>query len=46
MCVQQEELIGKSIYPRFQKRIFFPEIWSEEEQENWGRQWVLNALKK
>ena len=31
--------------PRFQKRIFFPILWSEEEQENWGRQWVLNALK-
>lgn len=31
--------------PRFQKRIFFPELWSEEEQENWGRQWVLQALK-
>ena len=36
----------KYLPPRFQKRIFFPEIWSEEEQENWGRQWVLNALKK
>lgn len=32
--------------PRFQKRIFFPELWSEEEQNNWGRQWVLNALKR
>ena len=31
--------------PRFQKRIFFPILWSEEEQNNWGRQWVLNALK-
>ena len=35
----------KYLPPRFQKRIFFPEFWSEEEQENWGRQWVLNALK-
>ena len=35
----------KYLPPRFQKRIFFPELWSEEEQENWGRQWVLNALK-
>ena len=32
--------------PRFQKRIFFPALWSEEEQQNWGRQWVLQALKK
>ncbi len=31
--------------PRFQKRIFFPVLWSEEEKNNWGRQWVLNALK-
>ena len=36
----------KYLPPRFQKRIFFPELWSEEEQENWGRQWVLNALKE
>lgn len=35
----------KYLPPRFQKRIFFPVLWSEEEQENWGRQWVLNALK-
>ena len=35
----------KYLPPRFQKRIFFPDLWSEEEQENWGRQWVLNALK-
>jgi len=35
----------KYLPPRFQKRIFFPELWSEEEQENWGKQWVLNALK-
>lgn len=26
--------------PRFQKRIFFPEYWSEEEIENWGKGWV------
>ncbi|MFI2741431.1 tryptophan 2,3-dioxygenase family protein [Zhouia sp. PK063] len=26
--------------PSFQKVIFFPEIWSEQEQENWGKQWV------
>lgn len=35
----------KYLPPRFQKRIFFPELWSEEEQNNWGRQWVLKALK-
>ena len=31
--------------PRFQKRIFFPLLWNEDEMENWGRKWVLNALK-
>ena len=31
--------------PRFQKRIFFPLLWDEDEMENWGRKWVLNALK-
>ncbi|MCU0442632.1 MAG: tryptophan 2,3-dioxygenase family protein [Bacteroidia bacterium] len=27
----------KYLPPRFQKRIFYPELWSEEEKENWGR---------
>ncbi len=26
--------------PSFQKTIFFPEIWTDEEKENWGKQWV------
>lgn len=26
--------------PRFQKRIFFNELWTAEEIENWGRSWV------
>lgn len=26
--------------PRFQKRIFFPDLWSEEEKEKWGKSWV------
>lgn len=26
--------------PSFQKIIFFPEIWSEEEIADWGKQWV------
>lgn len=30
----------KYLPPRFQKRIFFPEYWSEEELENWGKGWV------
>jgi tryptophan 2,3-dioxygenase len=27
----------KYLPPRFQKRIFYPELWTEEEKENWGR---------
>jgi tryptophan 2,3-dioxygenase len=34
----------KYLPPRFQKRIFFPELWSTEEQENWGRSWVEETL--
>lgn len=26
--------------PSFQKVIFFPELWTIDEQENWGKQWV------
>ena len=34
----------KYLPPRFQKRIFFPDLWTDEEKENWGRKWVLKAL--
>jgi tryptophan 2,3-dioxygenase len=30
----------KYLPPRFQKRIFFPSLWSEEEKDEWGRSWV------
>lgn len=30
----------KYLPPRFQKRIFYPELWTEEEIENWGKSWV------
>ncbi|MBC7696457.1 MAG: tryptophan 2,3-dioxygenase [Burkholderiales bacterium] len=30
----------KYLPPRFQKRIFYPEIWSEQEHEDWGKGWV------
>lgn len=36
----------KYLPPRFQKRIFFPELWTEEEINNWGRQWVVKALSE
>jgi tryptophan 2,3-dioxygenase len=34
----------KYLPPRFQKVIFFPELWSTEEKENWGKHWVLDQL--
>lgn len=36
----------KYLPPRFQKRIFYPELWSAEEIENWGKGWVEKALKE
>ncbi|MGW8123123.1 tryptophan 2,3-dioxygenase family protein [Roseivirga echinicomitans] len=30
----------KFLPPRFQKVIFFPELWSEEEKTEWGKHWV------
>lgn len=30
----------KYLPPKFQKRIFYPELWSEEEKGNWGKGWV------
>lgn len=39
----------KYLPPRFQKRIFYPTLWSEQELEEWGKPWVdkvLEDLKK
>jgi len=30
----------KYLPPRFQKRIFYPALWSEQEVEEWGKAWV------
>ncbi|MDN5203800.1 tryptophan 2,3-dioxygenase family protein [Fulvivirgaceae bacterium BMA10] len=30
----------KYLPPRFQKIMFYPELWSEEELKNWGKTWV------
>lgn len=30
----------KYLPPRFQKRIFFPTLWTETEKDEWGKQWV------
>jgi len=35
----------KYLPPRFQRVIFFPELWSEEEKENWGKSWVMKQMK-
>ena len=34
----------KYLPPRFQKRIFYPALWTKEEQENWGKSWVDASL--
>ena len=34
----------KYLPPRFQKRIFYPEIWSEKEMDEWGKSWVESVL--
>lgn len=34
----------KYLPPRFQKRIFYPELYSEQEIEEWGKGWVSKIL--
>jgi tryptophan 2,3-dioxygenase len=34
----------KYLPPRFQKVIFFPELWTENEQEEWGKGWVVKEI--
>ena len=34
----------KYLPPRFQKRIFYPELWSKDEIENWGKNWVSKEV--
>ena len=36
----------KYLPPRFQKRIFYPTLWSVEEIENWGKSWVETHVFK
>ncbi|RZK50865.1 MAG: tryptophan 2,3-dioxygenase [Pedobacter sp.] len=35
----------KYLPPRFQKRIFYPFLWTQEQQNEWGKTWVLSVLK-
>lgn len=32
--------------PRFQKVIFFPKLWSDEERKEWGKPWVVKEVFK
>jgi len=34
----------KYLPPRFQKRIFYPTLWSDQEKEEWGRSWVEEVM--
>lgn len=34
----------KYLPPRFQKVIFFPDLWTAEEQKEWGKGWVIKQF--
>lgn len=34
----------KYLPPRFQKRVFYPELWTEKELEEWGKTWVKTVV--
>ncbi|WP_194776965.1 tryptophan 2,3-dioxygenase family protein [Pararhodonellum marinum] len=34
----------KYLPPRFQKVVFYPELWTEEEKDNWGKGWVVKEI--
>lgn len=36
----------KYLPPRFQKRIFYPQLWSEQEIAEWGKQGIIDLLTK
>ena len=36
----------KYLPPRFQRRIFYPELWTEEQRAQWGKSWVDEVLKE
>ena len=31
----------KYLPPKYRKVIFFPELWSQEEKDNWGKSWFF-----
>ncbi len=36
----------KYMHPKYQRRVFFPELWTEEELKNWGDDKYLEACEK
>jgi tryptophan 2,3-dioxygenase len=34
----------KYLPPRFQKRIFYPALWTKNEIKEWGKSWVEEVL--
>jgi tryptophan 2,3-dioxygenase len=36
----------KYLPPRFQKRIFYPQLWTKEETDDWGKGWVETNVFK
>jgi len=34
----------KYLPPRFQKIMFFPELWTDQEKEEWGKAAVIKAI--
>ncbi|MFM8432158.1 MAG: tryptophan 2,3-dioxygenase, partial [Bacteroidota bacterium] len=34
----------KYLPPRFQRRIFYPSLWTEKELEEWGKAWVSKEV--
>ncbi len=36
----------KYLPPHYQRIIFFPDLWSEQEKKEWGRNWVMKTLKE
>jgi tryptophan 2,3-dioxygenase len=32
--------------PKFQRRIFYPQLWSQQELEDWGKGWVEAVLEE
>ena len=34
----------KYLPPHFQKRVFYPELWSDEDLADWGKNWVEEVM--